>query len=1022
LNTRVADDVLKNNAPVQWLVKKYRDKVVAGKQDGGYQAVALSCTKLELNESGKLGTKTVTSTLLLKRIKVKSKTVYEVEDHMQGLIEVGDFFSFLYHPIVCTSNTLSKDLPVLSPREMLLMRCRHSRLLDRALWALGTGKNNFDHEFFLKPDNQDYQKYFMAAIISSDIYILLRNSRDSPGYFQLMMDEILIRQRTTKEFKAFCSASLLSSSSSRTTRHRTKAALEKLKSGINPGPRDLVIVYFDNIGFKILGRHASYDQWVVIDIVTIPESVLKAAGFYQDNNPAAQISRKPDYVWADITQNLTIEQKRELSHKVVGVQDADYDRFATVILEEILFAIDNVDALSLNDRNRRKVLSCFDKIIDRESRLKMDVLRDNGSAVSESNDARDNAIQHDSITVPRSYIPNDVQDEIGGDGLLNSVSDPDSHYLEEDESNSGENNPGLINRYQQNNSMLQVEHQDLSQASTVQAILQYGLDSRERQLDEWRCVRENYPPDAEAPLAEIIVGFGCDGQPAAAARKIVMDDATYLQRYPTNEIFISHGGLHTVMKTLNASGDLLFDWLDKVVLTFRETKEKRLWDIFPTDPNQRLYDDKWCALASYSVVVTNLKQKMNRNPTPVEVNDFMVKRAIEYPICALALLELRLNTAAKLMRNAARFGGTEKAVDCFFTAIKLVLPLFAVTHKTDYVFLCQEILKQYYCASPAQKKIYWNFIFTRKTSRGTPIFHDLMVELDVMDFRKDLGKVHRKGHGTAIELLAAELPDRSSVSNYASNLHDPGALTSSSTSQTQEVLTANPYCPFYYAAQQYQDMCLWTPDCPPQIRNDNGSYTICKENVLEVVQGRELHAMMLSCLLDIGVTRVTDSFIKYCIDEPNETKRTKDKVDITKINTSAEKISKWIQQETILRTSTHAADFDDRFFTREIMCAQIAKLRDIEKEKATNIKQMKIKVPNPSADGKQHIANELVRIRTALFAKYPSLLNDIKREMKLEFVRRGLSTTDSRRELMAHSFYALTDNTKQDTRYNTITE
>ena len=68
---------------------------------------------------------------------------------------------------------------------------------------------------------------------------------------------------------------------------------------------------------------------------------------------------------------------------------------------------------------------------------------------------------------PRSYIPNDVQDEIGGDGLLNSVSDSDSHYLEEDESNSGENNPGLINRYQQNNSMLQVEHQDLSQASTV---------------------------------------------------------------------------------------------------------------------------------------------------------------------------------------------------------------------------------------------------------------------------------------------------------------------------------------------------------------------------------------------------------------------------------------------------------------------------------------------------------------------------------------------------------------------------
>jgi hypothetical protein len=202
---------------------------------------------------------------------------------------------------------------------MLEFRCDHSRLLDRALWALGTGRNEFDHEFYLKTDHQDYRKHFMAAIISSDI--LLRNSRDSPGYFQLMMDEVLIRQKTTKEFKAFCSASNLASSSSHTTRSRTKAALEKLKAGINPGPRDLVIIYFDNIGFKILGRHASYDQWVVIDIVTIPESVLKADGFYQDDNPAAQISRKPDYVWADITQNLTIEQKRELSQRVVGISN-----------------------------------------------------------------------------------------------------------------------------------------------------------------------------------------------------------------------------------------------------------------------------------------------------------------------------------------------------------------------------------------------------------------------------------------------------------------------------------------------------------------------------------------------------------------------------------------------------------------------------------------------------------------------------------------------------------------------------
>lgn len=172
-------------------------------------------------------------------------------------------------------------------------------------------------------------------------------------------------------------------------------------------------------------------------------------------------------------------------------------------------------------------------------------------------------------------------------------------------------------------------------------------------------------------------------------------------------------------------------------------------------------------------------------------------------------------------------------------------------------------------------------------------------------------------------------------------------------------------------------------------------------------------------LFDLGADRVTDSFIKFCIDRPYVTTRTKDLVDMTKINTSAEKISNWVKQETTLRTSVHAADFDDRYFTRDFICAQIAKLHDIEKERETNTsKQMKIVVPKTGAN-KQTIIQQLIKIRTAMFTKHPGLLDDIKREMKLEFVRKGLSSKDSRRDVMANTFYALTANTKQDARYNT---
>ena len=45
-------------------------------------------------------------------------------------------------------------------------------------------------------------------------------------------------------------------------------------------PRDLVLLFFDNIEYNILGRQTSYDQWIVVAIVVIPKDRLKGVGFY----------------------------------------------------------------------------------------------------------------------------------------------------------------------------------------------------------------------------------------------------------------------------------------------------------------------------------------------------------------------------------------------------------------------------------------------------------------------------------------------------------------------------------------------------------------------------------------------------------------------------------------------------------------------------------------------------------------------------------------------------------------------
>jgi hypothetical protein len=200
----------------------------------------------------------------------------------------------------------------------------------------------------------------------------------------------------------------------------------------------------------------------------------------------------------------------------------------------------------------------------------------------------------------------------------------------------------------------------------------------------------------EPPLASHIIAFGCDGQPAAAGRKIMQDNARHKWGHPNDKVWIYHGGLNTVMKTLNAHGDLFYDHLLNVYEAIRDTLEKRLWILNKiSDPRQAENDRSWGLLAGYSVAAMNLKIDLERDVSAVEVNDLMLDRAREYPLCAFALLVMHLVTVAKLMRNAESKGDKGGAVDFFFTAIKLALPLFAVTHKTDYVYLCQELLKPY---------------------------------------------------------------------------------------------------------------------------------------------------------------------------------------------------------------------------------------------------------------------------------------------------------------------------------------
>ena len=98
--------------------------------------------------------------------------------------------------------------------------------------------------------------------------------------------------------------------------------------------------------------------------------------------------------------------------------------------------------------------------------------------------------------------------------------------------------------------------------------------------------------------------------------------------------------------------------------------------------------------------------------------------------------------------------------DLFIAAMRFLLPLFASNHATKYVSLVADLLVDWFCSSDAEKIIYANAIFTRKTKNGANIFTDRYFEWMVRDLRIWLGKFTTLHHHTLVREVAATLIER----------------------------------------------------------------------------------------------------------------------------------------------------------------------------------------------------------------------------------------------------------------------
>ena len=946
------------------------------------QAVVLYLGRVSKERNGEYNLGAVCNSFVLER---DEKGRFKQDFGEEVLTSVRSFFARLHPILVSPSLQYDGDLPVLTPREYLELKVFSRIPFLHALHSLSTGRPNIDEEYdkiLNAKSDTSFQNQYLAAAAASDI--LLRSNDKKPNLFQLMFGQCLESHSTSKDFKQLCSAFQLAPSAKFSMKARSQKYQKSLQKGLKASSRDLVAILSDNIGFKQKGKHASYDQWTVTNIIVILEKALIDAGIYCDDDPGKRLSRSPNCIWQDAIDSAkgNDDEVKKLIDTIVGLNQEDYERLAESVMEDIRLALDYSGLLQHNNSAiiGRK-LPRLDRICNQATRDACDkALRTSEPKRKQTNATKTRST---SVTIPRHTAP--------GDMSLSGVEESK-------------------NRYDLNNALLEPLHENLGENVTQYKLMKYVLDFSKNQVDEFN--NEEHPPNVDRPVAEDFVCFGCDGQPAAACHIAQAQSAIDGDGDLPPHLFVSPGGFHTVMKILNANGELFEDVLRDFVSAWRNTIDKQNWFLWPTDPRQRKMEQPILALAHNVVAAVNLSESRGgADVSAVEVYEFMLERAKEYPICMLVLLEQRLAAIAKMMENASRIG-ERGSVELFLTAVKFAMRVFAMTHKTDYMRLTCNILLWWHCASDLQKKLYSSFIFTQLTSKGTSVFHDLFVELSVKDIRQRLGKVYTKGLELNMEHACASIPDEPAAKTESRQLRNTHASSDSSPSAYCSYVNSD----FISAYDKVKGMDLWSPGKAPILGRDGSNNVYAKKDALEI-PGRKrgnLHASILYSITGEGDERTRKYFHEFYMKVNNRVERPEKEeeggVSLAKMSTTVKKLEADKTKRILRETSTKAAEIKDNI--------KIADITDMYNKLLSTSSEHGVKIP-PLKRSMTHIeyATALAKQRKAVFNKKRNMKEDITNRIEAEFKEKELSREEDRVSTLKDQLFTFPQSILNNNRY-----
>lgn len=545
-------------------------------------------------------------------------------------------------------------------------------------------------KLLLDCDTNCYQKANYIALYTG-VEQMLRSRTMYPGVMQSAIQRMLKVNQANKQIVQNLCKLRIGTSRERARLEDIKKISGKLLKGWNLKGRKygLIFVMYDNLGFRIRGAQAGYDQYIVIAVVFISPQQLIDMGFYRSPTSILRPICRIRKDWEDIRHSYEASD--------ILPKKKDYDVFGT-------FMYTYIDSLL-------KIINGIPKV--KEVRI---LLEEYGSICIDVKLSGDYGTQ----------VP--VEMEYRSDTQHNTIEVEQNEQFTDEEI---EEYPTLLNHSGQEVKLDIPMHANLAKNKSVENLSKGVLTLREEILS---LPNSSHDPDTpEVPIMEDHGAHqGSDGAPSYAFHTLRDQNPS---DYKNTEIH--SGPFHKHLKTLNALGKMFsYTHLWSLLHGHRDTDKKKMFYLFPGDPGQTLYEQPEMTAPHYVAAARTISRLKDRDISPIDVHDWMLRRAKQHDVCHSILMWLHFVEITNMIQMSEGMNNPE----LYRTGATLALLLFAKTHCTKYVRIAFEEFIWWQTSSEADKKLKDTFYFTKTTKKGKTIFFDRFVEWINKDIRSYLGK------------------------------------------------------------------------------------------------------------------------------------------------------------------------------------------------------------------------------------------------------------------------------------------